>query len=79
MLEQKIKSKTTIDESLQKAIDQETNKWRHFLSALDMISKLDPELRAHTESLHKGNISYFTPYIQNEHVGILASEVKNKF
>ncbi|KAK4887409.1 hypothetical protein RN001_003680 [Aquatica leii] len=111
MVEQKIKSKTTIDASLQKAIDQETNKWRHilkvctsillfcaennlplrgshehigesgsgvFLSAVDMISKFDPELRAHIESLNKGNISYFTPYIQNELVDILASEVKKQ-
>ncbi|RVE42619.1 hypothetical protein evm_012739 [Chilo suppressalis] len=111
MLEQKIKRKTTIDASLQKAIDQETNKWRHilkvctnillfcaennlplrgsherigesgsgvFLSAVDMISKFDPELRAHIESLHKGNISYFTPYIQNELIDILASEVKKQ-
>ncbi|KAL4704071.1 hypothetical protein ACJJTC_001993 [Scirpophaga incertulas] len=109
MLEQKIKRKTTIDASLQKAIDQETNKWRHilkvctnillfcaennlplrgsherigesgsgvFLSAVDMISKFDPELRAHIESLHKGNISYFTPYIQNELIDILASEIQ---
>nr|CAI5870317.1 unnamed protein product [Callosobruchus analis] len=107
----KIKSKTAIDASLQKAIDQETNKWRHilkvctsillfctennlplrgfherigesgsgvFLSAVDMIAKFDPELRAHIESLHKGNVSYFTPYIQNELVDILASEVKKQ-
>nr|CAI5828284.1 unnamed protein product [Callosobruchus analis] len=111
ILEQKIKSKTAIDASLQKAIDQETNKWRHilkvctsvllfctennlplrgsherigesgsgvFLSAVDMIAKFDPELRAHIESLHKGNVSYFTPYIQNELVDILASEVKKQ-
>lgn len=43
-----------------------------------MISKFDSELRAHIESLHKGNISYFTPYIQNELVDILASEVKKQ-
>nr|CAI5841911.1 unnamed protein product [Callosobruchus analis] len=108
ILEQKIKSKTAIDASLQKAIDQETNKWRHilkvillfctennlplrgsherigesgsgvFLSAVDMIAKFDPELRAHIGSLHKGNVSYFTPYIQNELVDILASEVKKQ-
>lgn len=47
-----------------------------FLSAVDMISKFDPELRAHVESLNKGSISYFTPYIQNELIDILASEVK---
>ncbi|KAF2897617.1 hypothetical protein ILUMI_08557 [Ignelater luminosus] len=49
-----------------------------FLSAVDMISQFNPEVRAHIESLGKGNISYITPYKQNEIVEILTSEVKKQ-
>ncbi|KAK4873915.1 hypothetical protein RN001_013275 [Aquatica leii] len=63
---------------VEKGPDQGKDRSGVFLSAVDMISKFDPELRAHIESLNKGNISYFTPYIQNELVDILASEVKKQ-
>lgn len=43
-----------------------------------MISKFNPELRSHIESLHKGNISNFMSYIQNELVDILTSKVKKQ-
>lgn len=40
-----------------------------FLGDEDIISKFDPELRAHNESLNKGNIiSYFTRYTYSKRV-----------
>lgn len=50
MLEQKIKSKITIEASLQKAIDQETNKWRHILKECTSMLCIARKIIYHSEA-----------------------------
>lgn len=49
-----------------------------FLSAVNMIAKYNPELRAHIDNHKKGSPFYFSPLIQNELIEIMGTAVKTE-
>ncbi|KMQ87036.1 zinc finger mym-type protein 1-like protein [Lasius niger] len=110
-IEKGLRSKSSINASLQMAIDQEKEKWRHtlrvhidvimfcaennlalrgsnekigepgsgiLLSAVNMIAKYNPKLKAHIDTHKKGSTFYFSPLIQNELIELMGTKVKTQ-
>lgn len=49
-----------------------------FLSAVNMIAKYNPKLKAHIDTHKKGITFYFSPLIQNELIELMAVRVKTQ-
>ncbi len=61
-------------ESFDKAYNEKGN----FLNTIELVSHYHPPLREYLERHKKGQVSYFSPQIQNEFLDIIAGKIRQQ-